>query len=267
LRSYFRKRGVAVSSTTLGAVLLTNSVQAAPASWLSGWPLGNSVLATLVLRRLLWQKFVSVAIPVVLVLLIGGLLARLTLVAEKIAQADAAARVAATNQQQAIAREARAVVTEIDRGLFFNDPQAFAGSIHYRNLEEEGFRPLLAEYARVSNEFRTALAAASPTRRAPSRTYRMILEEVFKEQPAPGPTILTPTYATDNAFRTHAVHLVKTNGAWRWDFFAAFSPEVRAHRMAVLDKKISVMRMLLPALRNGSLTNAYEALDQFKAAE
>ena len=263
LRTYFRKRGVAVSSASLTAALLANSVQAAPAGLLAGASFGHSPLVALLLRRLLWPKIVTGA-AIALFLLVGLVAWRLwpavpnTVIAVP-APLD-------TNQQAAIAREARAVLNEMDRGLFFNDPQAFVGQINFRNAEEERYRPLLLEYARVSNEFRTELAAASPTGRSPSRTYRMILEEIFEGQPAPAPVILTRTYATDNAFKSHAIHLVKTNGAWKWNFFAPYSTEARTHRMAVLEKKIAVMKLLLPSLRDRSLTNAYEALDQFKLA-
>jgi RNA polymerase sigma factor (sigma-70 family) len=264
LRSYFRKRGVAVSSASLTAALLANSVQAAPAGLLAGATFGHTPLVALLLRRLFWPKIVTGA-TIVLLLLVG-------LVAWRLWPAAANTVVAAppppldTNQQAAIAREARAVVNQIDRGLFFNDPQTFVGQINFRSPDEERYRPLLLEYARVSNEFRSALATASPTGRAPSRSYRVILEEIFEGQPAPAPVVLTRTYATDNAFKSHGIHLVKTNGAWKWNFFAPFSPEARAHRMAVLEKKTAVMKSLLPSLRERSLTNAYEALDQFKLA-
>jgi len=263
LRSYFRKRGVAVSSASLTAALLANSVQAAPAGLLAGASFGHSPLVALLLRRLLWPRIVTGAAVVALVFLLAFIAWRLQPAANSVI---AAAPPLDTNQQAAIAREARAVVTQIDRGLFFNDPQAFVGQINFRTPEEERYRPLLLEYARVSNEFRTELAAVSPTGRSPSRTYRMILEEIFEGQPAPAPVILTRTYATDNAFKSHAIHLVKTNGAWKWNFFAPFSAVSREHRMAVLEKKVAVMKLLLPSLRDRSLTNAYEALDQFKLA-
>jgi RNA polymerase sigma factor (sigma-70 family) len=266
LRSYFRKRGVAVSSATLTGALLANSVQAAPAGLLAGASFVHSPLVALLLRRLLWPKIVTGAVAVALLLLFGLTAWRLWPAAVANTAIAAPPPTLDTNQQAAIAREARAVLNEMDRGLFFNDPQAFVGQINFRNAEEERYRPLLLEYARVSNEFRSALATASPTGRAPSRSYRVILEEIFEGQPAPAPVILTRTYATDNAFKSHGIHLVKTNGVWKWNFFAPYSTEARAQRMAVLEKKTAVMKLLLPSLRDRSLTNAYEALDRFKLA-
>lgn len=263
LKRWFRKRGVTTSTAGLGAALLSNAVQAAPAGLLVKAGMGKAALVALLLKRLLWHKLLPGTLG--LLLLTAGILAWWLLSGAAPARVAPAASTNPVDQQQ-IAREARAVLTEFDRGLFFNDPQAFVGQILFRNAEEERVRPLLVEYARLSNEFRAALAEVHTSGKAPSRSYRMILDDLFAGQPPPGPVVLTATHATDNAFRTHSLHVVKTNGAWKWDYFGPLSPEVAAKRMSRIAVKIETMKMLISALRERSLTNAYEALDQFKAA-
>jgi RNA polymerase sigma factor (sigma-70 family) len=264
LRSWFRKRGVTTSTAALSAALLSNAVQAAPAGLLVKAGAGNAALVTLLLKRLLWHRILPGTLG--LLLLTGGI-AAWWLLSSGVEPTQAAPAVSiGRNDQQRIAREVRAVLNELDRGLFFNDPQAFVGQIHFRTAEEERFRPLLAEYARVSNEFRAALAEVHTSGKPPSRTYRMILDDLFAGQPGPGPLVLGPTRAIDNAFRTHSLHVVKTNGAWKWDYFGPLTSEEAAKRMPRIATKIETMKILISALRERSLTNAYEALDQFKAA-
>jgi RNA polymerase sigma factor (sigma-70 family) len=268
LRSWFRKRGVAASTAGLSAALLGNAVQAAPAGLLIEAGMGKAALVTLLLKRLLWQKAFPAAL--FLALLVAGFLAWwfLSPRAETPRIVTPAAIPIAAPVQPNLPRDVRAVLREADRGLFFNDPQAFVGQINFRTPEEERFRPLLEEYARVSNEFRAALAEVHTAGRAPSRTYRVILGDLFTGQPgpSPGPAMLTPTHAIDNAFRTHSLHIVKTNGTWKWDYFAPFSPEMLLQRRSAIASKIETMKRLTSALRERSLTNAYEALDQFELA-
>jgi len=268
LRSWFRKRGVATSLAGLSAALLGNAVQAAPTGLVIHAGMANAALVALLLKRLLWPRILPGTLSVTLV--IAGLLAWwfLSSRAEAVRIATPTAPPVAAPVQADLAPEVRAVLREVDRGLFFNDPQAFVGQINFRTPEEERFRPLLEEYARVSNEFRAALAEVHTAGRAPSRTYRVILDDLFTGQPGPsaGPTMLTPTHAIDNAFRTHSLHIVKTNGTWKWDYFAPFSPERLLQRRSDIASKIETMKRLTSALRERSLTNAYEALDQFKLA-
>jgi len=266
LRSWFRKRGVSATTAGLSAALLANTVQAAPAGLVVGTGMANATLVTLLLKRLLWRKIFPATLSIVLVA--GTLLAWWFLSSRAETPRVAASSplpVAATAPPE-LPAEVRAVLREVDRGLFFNDPQAFVGQINFGTPEQERFRPLLEEYARVSNEFRAALAEVHTAGRAPSRTYRVILEDLFTGQAGPGHLLLTPTHAIDNAFRSHSLHIVKTNGTWKWDYFAPFSPEMLPQRMSALASKIEAMKMLTSALRERSLTNAYEALDQFKLA-
>jgi hypothetical protein len=226
--------------------------------------MANAVLVTLLLKRLLWRKFLPATFP--LAVIAAVLIAWWLLPPRGETRRVAVAPPVPAPAQPAVPPEVRAVVNEVDRALFFNDPQAFVGQINFRTAEEERFRPLLAEYVRVSNEFRAALAEVHTAGREPSRTYRLILDDLFTGQPGPGRVVLTPNHVMDNAFRTHCLHIVKTNGIWKWDYFAPFSPEVLPERMSAIASKIERMKMLISALQERSLTNAYEALDQFKLA-
>jgi RNA polymerase sigma factor (sigma-70 family) len=264
LRSWFRKRRVTTSAAGLSAALLTNAVQAAPAGLMVNTSMANAALVTLLLKRLLWRKILpaSVSLAVIAAALLGGWLLPTRGGTGRLAVVPPVAAPA----QPVVPPEVRAVLNEVDRALFFNDPQAFVGQINFRTAEEERFRPLLAEYVRVSNEFRAALAEVHTAGRAPSRTYRVILDDLFTGQPGPGRVILTPTHAMDNAFRSHCLHIVKTNGTWKWDFFAPFSAEMVPQRMSAFASKIETMITLTSALREHTLTNAYEALHQFTLA-
>jgi len=220
----------------------------------------------LLLKRLRWQRIFPATISVAVV--VAGFLVWWffsSRVAPSPAVAPAAVPVAATTPPEPPA-EVRAVLREADRGLFFNDPQGFVSQINFRTPEEEQFRPVFEEYVRVSNEFRAALAEVHTAGRAPSRTYRMILDDLFTGQPGPGPVVLTPTHVMDNVFRSHSLHIVKTNGTWKWDYFAPFPPAMLPGKMSAMAAKIEAMKTLTSALRERSLTNAYEALDQFKLA-
>ncbi len=265
LRSWFRKRRVSTSTAGLSAALLANAVQAAPAELVVKAGVANAALVTLLFKRLLWRKIfpATVSLAIMAALLVGWwLLPSRREIARTTVAAPAVAPV-----QPTVPPEVRAVLREVDRALFFNDPQAFVSQINFRTPEEERFRPLLAEYVRVSNDFRAALAEVHTAGRAPSRTYRMILDDLFMGQPGPGPVVLTPTYARDDAFRTHCLHIVKTNATWKWDYFAPFSAEVLPRRMSAIASKIETMKTLTAALQERSLTNAYAALEQFKLAE
>ena len=264
LRSWFRKRRVATSAAGLSAALLTNAVQAAPAGFAVNTSMANAALVTLLLKHLLWRKILPAT--VLLVIMAAALLGWWILPPPGETGRAAVAAPAAAPAQPAVPPEVRAVLNEVDRALFFNDPQAFVGQINFRTGEEERFRPLLAEYVRVSNEFRAALAEVHTAGRAPSRTYRVILDDLFTGQPGPGRVVVTPTHAMDNAFRTHCLHIVKTNGTWKWDYFAPFPPEMLPGRMSAMASKIETMKLLTSALREHTLTNAYEALDQFALA-
>ena len=263
LRSWFRKRRVSTSAAGLSTALLANAVQAAPAGLVVNAGLANTALVNLLLKRWLWPKvlpaIVSLAVFAAVILGWWLLPSRGQTGQRAIVVPPVAAPV-----QPAVPREVRAVLNEVDRALFFNDPQAFVGQINFRNPEEERFRPLLAEYVRVSNEFRAALAEVHPAGRAPSRTYRVILDDLFTGQPGPGPVVLTPAHAMDNAFKTHCLHIVKTNGTWKWDYFAPFPAEMLPKRSSAIETKIETMKTLTSALRGHSLTNAYEALDLFE---
>ena len=264
LRSWFRKRRVSTSTASLSAALLANSVKAAPAGLVINVGMANTSLVTLLLRHLLWRKIFPATIS--LTLIAAGLMAWWLLGERRESARNTAAAPVVAPVPPTVPPEVRAVLREVDRALFFNDPQAFVGQINFRTPEEERFRPLLAEYVRVSNDFRAALAEVHTAGRAPSRTYRVILDDLFTGQPGPGPVVLTPTHAMDDAFRTHCLHIVKTNGTWKWDYFAPFSAEARPKRMSAIASKIETMKTLTSALQERSLTNAYEALDQFKLA-
>ena len=266
LRLWFGKRGVSTTTAGLSAALLANAVQAAPPGLIINAGMANATLVALLLKRLLWQRIFPATISVAVV--VGGFLAwwfLSTRVSPSRTAASAPLAVATTTPPEPPA-EVRAVLREADRGLFFNDPQGFVSQINFRTPEEEQFRPIFEEYVRVSNEFRAALAEVHTAGRAPSRTYRMILDDLFIGQPGPGPVVVTPTHVMDNAFRTHSLHIVKTNGTWKWDYFAPFPPEKLPERMSAMAAKIEAMKTLTSALRKRSLTNAYEALDQFKLA-
>ncbi len=264
LRSWFHKRRVSTSAAGLSVALLANAVQAAPAGLVIKAGMANAALVARLLKRLLWRKILpsAASFAVLAAVLVGWWV----LQSRGEARRTAAAPPVVAPAQPAVPTEIRAVLNEVDRALFFNDPQAFVGQVNFRTPEEERFRPLLTEYVRISNEFRAALADVNAAGRAPSRTYRVILEDLFTGQPGPGPVLLTPTHAMDNAFRTHCLHIVRTNGIWKWDYFAPFSPEMLPQRMSAIASKVETMKMLTTALREHSLTNADEALDQFKLA-
>jgi RNA polymerase sigma factor (sigma-70 family) len=261
LRGFFRQRGIAVSAVALTAVLLSNAAQAAPNALVSA--VSGSAQAAVnttapglvqaVLRRLLWRRVVQVAGVVALLLFVAG-------VATFTIRQHQAAR---TAELATAARSVDKTLRAIDRAFMFNDPNGFVALIHFRNAEDEQFKPVLANYIRAESSFRQEMRRMFNVQQ---RTFDATFRELCVGQPAwPVNYIGTDRAATNVMMAKFPFLLVKIGPTWKWDLFGALPSEMRNERMAIIARKTQILETLTRQVRDGTLTNVAEILQTFQS--
>jgi RNA polymerase sigma factor (sigma-70 family) len=256
LRGFFRRRGIAVSATTLSGVLLSNAVQAAPpalAATLVKSAAGSNLVEA-VLRRWLWKRALGVGAGIaVLVLVIVGLILG---VRERQGTQAAAANEAAAG--------VRNVMIAIDRTFTLNDPSGFVALVYFRGRQEERFGPVLAEYVKVQSLFRQEMGRVFNSRQRP---FDVTFREVCFWQPRELPYIRPDSAVTNIMSAKYPVRFVKAGGVWKWDMFEGLSAEKCEERMAILRHKTGVLNQFTAAIRQGSATDATEILEAIQRSK
>ncbi len=258
LRSSISRRGMAVSATALGGLLVENSVQTAPAGVIvtlnavvtSSSP--SAVAAVLVkdmLRHWLWLRGAKVFLLVLIA--VSAVTALVAL------QKSRAERVS-------IAGTVRATVVAIDRAFSLDQPDEFVARIQFRGAEDERFRGVLTNFVHASADWAWAVRTLSGREDSRYRALIVAFNEILAHQPPQGPVVVTRDRATDNAFPDHSLQLVHTDGVWKWDLFATLTPEMRVERLLVLRQKTKVMLSLTAGMRKGEDTNEEKVFTSFQ---
>jgi RNA polymerase sigma factor (sigma-70 family) len=266
LRGHFKRRGVALSVTMIGGVLLGQVAQAAPpllaASIASvgttSVPGAATTLAEAVIRRLLWRRVRRwAAFAAFLILLFLGL-------GFSWHQFQTARAVRLAAERTAAARAIRPVMIALDRAYWFNDPNGFAALIHFRNPEEERFRPVLMDYVRAESAFRQEMKRVFNVQQ---RAFNATFRELCIGQPPVGTGYIgVDRVATNIMMAKYPLHLTKVGGAWKWDMFGGLTPDTRDERMAVLGRKTKLLESLATQIRNGTATNVTEILQAVQSS-
>src|SRR5207245_441898 len=123
-------------------------------------------LVQAVLRRWRWQRAARLAESAVALLLIGGLM----FLAIRQRQSARAAELAAAS------RSVNSAIRAIDRAFTSNDPAGFVSLIHFRDAEDEQFKPVLAKYVEAESLFRREMQQKLNVRQ---RTFDLTFHELF----------------------------------------------------------------------------------------
>jgi RNA polymerase sigma factor (sigma-70 family) len=256
LRGFFRRRGIAVSATTLSGVLLSNAVQAAPpalAATLVKSAAGSALIEGL-LQRLFWRQIVWVGVAtLVLLLLTGG--------ATVFVRQRQGTQAAAANEAGAGVRN---LMIAIDRTFTLNDPGGFVALVHFRNRQEERLGPVLVEYLRVQAVFRQEMGRVLNSRQRP---FDATFQELCFWQPRELPYVRADSAVTNIMRAKYPVRFVKAGGMWKWDMFAGLSQEQCEERMGILRHKTGVLGQLTAAIREGSATDVTEVLEALQRSK
>jgi RNA polymerase sigma factor (sigma-70 family) len=253
LRGFFQKRGIVLSSGLLSSALLVNSSQAAPPA-LAGSVMGMvasghcpaavAQFIHAILRRIWWRT--------------------LSLWAGSMAVAAfflAAVLMALVREDRVqIATQVRAAVVVIDNAISFDDPDAFIAHVHFRNSEEEQFKPVFAAFIRATVGLRKQVRetfAAQPVR---MRIWLWMVEQLFSGQPRQGQSSISAHRVTDDFFQPHLLVMVKVEDVWKWDFFASLPPHFARERMRTLREKTALCKRVTRRIQNGEITTAEQVL-------
>jgi len=152
----------------------------------------------------------------------------------------------------------------IDRSFVQNDPGGFVALLHFRNPQDELFRPVLTNYIRAESLFRREMRHAFKSQQRP-------FDVTFNELCVGQPPVLTNYIGVERASTNvmtarYPFHLVRVGEAWKWDLFEGLSGEVSAQRLAALRHKALVLDSLAGRIKDGSSTNVVEILQTFKSA-
>ena len=261
LRVFFSRRGVSVSAAALGTALITNAVQAAPPAFLAsltgcvaaGTEMAAAGLVHAALWRWRWRRVVYLGAGVAIFLFLLGVS---TLAVRQHQAAQAAERAEA-------ARAVQDVIVAIDRAFTLGDPPGFVALVHFRNAEEEQFRPVLAEYVRAESVFRREMPRSMNVQQ---RAFDLTFGELLAGQPPVLAGYIGKDRASTNVMRAnYPLHLIKAGSAWKWDFFGGLSREVRDQRMSVIGRKTQVLATLARQVHDGVATNVTEILGVFQS--
>lgn len=261
LRRFFSRRGIAVSTVALGGALFGYAVQAAPhalvssltSSTLTGQITAEQIVQA-VIRRLQRRRIVSATAVVALLLLLIGV----TMMVIRQSQGER------TDELALASRSVRDTLTAIDRAFVYDDPDGFVALVHFRNADEEQFKPLLADYIRAESLFREEMWRAFNVRQ---RTFDLTFRELCIGQPP----VLTSYIKSDRAVTNvmtagYPFYLIKVGDTWKWDLFGGLSREFRDQRLRALNQNTKLLNTLTRQVREGSLTNATQVLQRFDSA-
>ena len=263
LRRFFGKRGVALSSSVLGALLATNAVQAAPAGVASTLKISAASapaasLAASLLLRWFWRRMLMAAAVLLLLLAMVVWTQRLwQRHAERTAVEQAARAIAK-------AQGVSAAFVELDRAFTLNDANGFVARIYFRNADDERFRPVLVDYVRSTSAFRDEMRRAL---RSVNRPYYAVFDPLFEGQSLVLTNSLTADHAVSALWSRYPMRLVRAGELWKWDYFHDQSPLAVERRMTLLRHKGGTLDALSAQVRNGTKTNVAEILETIRNAK
>ena len=263
LRRFFGKRGVALSSSVLGALLATNAVQAAPAGVestlkVSAASAAAASLAVSLLRRWFWRKLLVTGAVLFLLLAMVFWTQRLWQGHTERMAVEQAARAIAK------AQGVNAAFVELDRAFTLNDADGFVARIYFRNADDERFRPVLVDYVRSTSAFRDEMRRAL---RSVNLPYYAVFDPLFEGQSLVLTNSLTADHAVSALWSRYPMRLVRDGELWKWDYFHDQSPLAVERRMTLLRHKGGTLDALSAEVRNGTKTNVAEILETIRNAK
>jgi RNA polymerase sigma factor (sigma-70 family) len=252
LRGFFQRRGVLLSSAVLSAALLVPSSQAAPPALVNSviglvasgnCPATVAALARAILRRTWWRRWFLPAGGIVAAVLLAVVLAGLV--------RDDPAR---------ITTQVRGTALAIDGAISFGDSDAFINHVHFRNLEQEQFRPVLAAFIGASVGLRNQVRESFGSQPVRMQIWLWAVGQLFYGQPRRGENGLRAGLVTDDFFQPYLMVMAKEGRTWKWDFFASLPPDVARERMKVLEEKTALCKRVTGLIRKGEIRTAEQAL-------
>jgi RNA polymerase sigma factor (sigma-70 family) len=256
LRAFFQKRGLTISAGLLSGALLIPSSQAAPPalanSVLSMVNSGNcpakvAVFVRAILLRLWWRRWPMWVGSAVLALLLATVV--VGLVREE--------RARTVTQRRAMAR---ATALAIDNAISFGDANAFLSQVHFRNREEEQFKPVLMAFIRAAVGLRKQVRDTFDAQPVRLQIWLWEAGQLLQGQPGRSKDNVAAGRVTDDFFQPYLLVLVKVDGAWKWDMFSSLSPEVTRERMRILREKTALCERVTGMIQEGKVTTADQAL-------
>jgi RNA polymerase sigma factor (sigma-70 family) len=252
LRRLLLRRGVLTSSSLLSAALLVPSSQAAPGALVSSTigvvasgkgPAAVAAFARAIIRRGWWRSW-----P----LRLGGLVALffVGVVLTDLVRPDPVR----------IATQARATALVIDGAISSGDSDAFINHVHFRNAEQERFKPVLAAFIRSSVGLRNQVRESFGAQPVRMQIWLWAAGQLFDGQPRRGENSLRAGVVTDDFFQPYLMVVAQVAGTWKWDFFASLPPDVVRERMKVLQKETALCERITRQIREGEIATAEQAL-------
>src|SRR5262249_29181619 len=139
-----------------------------------------------------------------------------------------------------IRTEVRAAVTAIDGAISFGDPDALIAHVHFRNAEEEQFKPVFAAFIQAAVGLRKQVRESFGAQPVRAQIWLWTVEQLFSGQPRRGQSKVPAGRVTDDFFQTHLLVMRKVGRGWKWDFFASLPPEMARDRMRILQEKAAL---------------------------
>jgi len=253
LRGFFEKRGIAMSSGLLSSALLVYSSQAAPPALVDSvmgvvasghCPVAVAQFIHGILRRIWWRTWPLWA---------GSLAAAAFFLA-------AVLMVLVREDRVRVATQVRAAVMVIDNAISFDDSDAFIAHVHFRNSEEEQFKPVFAAFIRATAGLRKQVRATFDAQPVRMRIWLWMVEQLFYGQPRQGQGSISAQRVTDGFFRPHVMVMVKVEDAWKWDFFASLPSHAARERLRTLREKTALCERVTRRIQNGEISTAEQVL-------
>jgi hypothetical protein len=156
--------------------------------------------------------------------------------------------------------EVRATALAIDGAISFGDSGAFIAHVHFRNSEQERFKPVLSGFIRAAVGLRKQVGekfGAPPVR---MKIWLWAAGQLFYGQPRRGDNSLRAGVVTDGFFQPYLMVMVKVGLTWKWDFFASLPPDVARERMKILKEKTALCERVTRQIQEGQITTAEQTL-------
>jgi RNA polymerase sigma factor (sigma-70 family) len=163
-----------------------------------------------------------------------------------------------------VGEAAFAALVDLDRAFIDGDVAGFMRRIHFRNATDLKYRDALEVYLRAAAEFRAAGAARFRNRMF---GYYAALDGLMLGRERPTLFGREGKHATAKFARRRGLHLIKADGEWKWNFFAAYDDAQWAQRFAVLKRKTASLRDLSARLKNSDAASEAEILAELFAAK
>jgi len=252
LRRFFQRRGIVVSSGLLSSALLVHSSQAASPVLVSSvmgmvasgqCPAAVGLLVSAILRRIWWRSWWlwagSLALAIFLAVAVAGFI---------------------REDRVPVATQTRTVAMAVDNAISFDNPDLLIGQIHFRNLEEEQFKPVLSAFIRAAAGLRKQVRETFGAQPVRAQIWLWTVDQLFQGQPRRGQNDVSSDRVTDDFFQVYLMVMVKVEHAWKWDFFASLPPDVARQRMKILRDKTVLCERVTQQIRDGEITTPELAL-------